>query len=135
MRLPLLCVAIACQLLACASHSVCQETKAQPNRVHFVFAFPDGHHEIFRMEADRAQKIVSNTGAGDVLQLRGDVRLTMIPRPAYAVPRRSASEDPGIPHSLVLLHADGVDYNEKTGQIHTQGDVYITFSDQGHKRD
>ena len=73
------------------------------------------------MEASNAQRIPSNAKAGDVLQLRGNVELTMIPRPAAAVPRRRAGQESAIPRSAVVLHADGVDYNQKTGEIHTHG--------------
>ena len=130
MKLLLLCVAMACQLCACASLSVCQETKAQPDRLHFLFAFPDGHNVVFRMEASSAQKILSNAEAGDILQLKGNVELTMIPRPAARVPRQRIGQENSIPRSTVVLHADGVDYNEKTGEIHTHGDVHIAFVDQ-----
>ena len=118
MELLLLSVAMACQFFACASLSVCQETKAQPDRLHFLFAFPDGHKVVFSMEASSAQRILSNAKAGDVLQLRGNVELTM-----KACQRRGCEKTP------VVLHADGVDYNQKTGEIHTHGDVHIVLID------
>lgn len=119
MKLLLLCVAMACQLFACASLCVCQETKAQPDRLHFLFAFPDGHKVIFNMEASSAQRIPSTAETGDVLQLRGNVELTM-----------KACVDKECRRTPVVLHADGVDYNVKTGEIHTQGDVHIVLIDQ-----
>jgi lipopolysaccharide assembly outer membrane protein LptD (OstA) len=131
MRLLLLCVAIVCQLSACASLSVCQqtrpetspetspETKAQPDRLHFLFAFPNGHNVVFNMQASSAERIPSNAEAGDVLQLRGNVELTM-----KACVGKECRKTP------VVLHADGVDYNEKTGEIHTHGDVHIVLIDQ-----
>lgn len=123
MKLLFLCAAMACQFFACASPSVCQETKAQPDRLHFLFPFPDGHKVVFSMEASSAQRILSNAEAGDVLQLRGNVELTM-----KACVGKECRKTP------VVLHADGVDYNEKTGEIHTHGDVHVVLVDQDSKK-
>src|SRR5215469_10683742 len=118
MKLLLLCVAMAGQLFAGASLSVCQETKGVQDRLHFLFPFPDGHNVVFSMEASSAQRIPSNAQAGDVLQLRGNVELTM-----KACQGRECRKTP------VVLHADGIDYNEKTGEIQTHGDVNIVLID------
>jgi hypothetical protein len=123
MKLLLPCVVMACQLFACASLTLCQETKGQQDRLHFLFPFPDGHNVVFSMEASNAQRIPSNVGAGDVLQLRGNVELTM-----KACQRGECRKTP------VVLHADGVDYNQKTGEIHTHGDVHIVLIDQVSKK-
>lgn len=123
MKILLLCAAMACQLLACASFSPCQETKSQPDRLHFLFAYPDGHNVVFNMEASNAQRIPSSAEAGDVLQLRGNVELTM-----------KACQNQECRQTPVVLHADGIDYNEKTGEIHTRGDVHIILIDQVSKK-
>jgi hypothetical protein len=133
-KLLLLCVAMASQLFAFASLSLCQETNAKQDRLHFLFPFPDGHGVVFRMEASSAQRILSDAQTGDVLQLRGNVELTMIPRPAARVPRQRIGQEDSIPRSTVVLRADGVDYNEKTGEIHTHGDVHIVLIDQVSKK-
>jgi lipopolysaccharide assembly outer membrane protein LptD (OstA) len=119
MKLLSLCVVMACQLFACASLSLCQETNTQQDRLHFLFAFPDGHDVVYSMEASNAQRIPASAETGDVLQLRGNVELTM-----KACQGKECRKTP------VVLRADGVDYNEKTGEIHTHGDVHIVLIDQ-----
>ena len=78
MKLLMLSVAMACEVLAFVSPSVCQEAKGQPERLHFSMPFPEGHGVIFELVASSAQRIPSSTGAESVLQLRGDVEVTMI---------------------------------------------------------
>lgn len=118
MKLLLLCVATVCLFFACTSRSLCQETKPQQDRLHFLFAFPDGHGVVFNMEASNAERIPASAEAGDVLQLRGNVEVTM-----------KACKDKECRKTPMVLRADGVDYNEKTGEIHTHGDVRIVLID------
>jgi len=118
MKLLMLSAAMVCQVLALASRSVCQETKAQPERLHFSMPFPDGHKVKFELVASSAQRIPSSDKTGDVLQLRGNVEVTMITcRPTGNLCDKSP----------LVLHADAVDYNEKTGEIDTHGDVHIVL--------
>ena len=118
MKLLMLSVAIACEVFAFASPSVCQAAKGQPERLHFSMPFPDGQRVIFELVASSAQRIPSSTGAESVLQLRGDVEVTTITcRPTG----NTCDKSP------VVLHADAVDYNEKTGGMDTHGDVHIVL--------
>jgi lipopolysaccharide assembly outer membrane protein LptD (OstA) len=120
MKRLMLSVAVACQVFALASRSTCQETKAQPERLHFSMPFPTGHKVIFEFVASSAQRIPSATEAESVLQLRGNVEVTMINcRPTSNVCDKSP----------MVLHADAVDYNEKTGEIDTHGDVHIVLTE------
>jgi len=122
MKLPILSVAIACQLLPLASRALCQENRSQPERLHFAFSFPQGHKVLFELTATNAQRVLS----GSVLQLTGnvEVRMTTCPPQGHVCVK-----------SPMVLHADAVDYNEATGQIEAHGDVHTTFitlSPKGH---
>jgi hypothetical protein len=118
MRLLLLGAVIACQGFAFASQSACQETKAQPERLHFSMPFPSGHKVIYELVASSAQRVPSSTEAETVLKLRGDVEVTtMTCRPTGNVCDKSP----------MVLRGDAVDYNERTGEIQTHGDVHIVL--------
>lgn len=118
MKLQVLMVAMACQVFSFASQSACQQAKALPERLHFSMPFPEGHKVIFELVASRADRVPLGTEAGSVLKLRGDVEVTMITcRPTGNVCDKSP----------MVLHADAVDYNEKTGEIHTHGEVHIVL--------
>ena len=120
MRLLVLGAVIACQGFALASHSACQETKGQPERLHFSMPFPAGHKVIYELVASSAQRVQSSTEAEPVLKLRGDVEVTTVTcRPTGNVCDKSP----------MVLRADAVDYNEKTGEIQTHGDVHIVLID------
>ena len=122
MKLLILSVAIACQLSPLASRAVCQESRSQPERLHFAFS-PQGYKVLFELTATSAQRVLSSP----VLQLTGNVeiRMTTCPPQGHVCVR-----------SPMVLHADAVDYNEATGQIDAHGDVHTTFiklSPKGHR--
>jgi lipopolysaccharide assembly outer membrane protein LptD (OstA) len=123
MKLLILSVAITCQLSPLASRAVCQESRSQPERLHFAFSFPQGHKVLFELTATSAQRVLSSS----VLQLTGnvEVRMTTCPPQGHVCVT-----------SPMVLHADAVDYNEATGQIAAHGDVHTTFielSPRGHR--
>jgi lipopolysaccharide assembly outer membrane protein LptD (OstA) len=115
MKLLILSVAIACQLSPLASRALCQESRSQPERLHFAFS-PQGHKVLFELTATSAQRVLSSS----VLQLTGnvEVRTTTCPPQGHVCVR-----------SPMVLHADAVDYNEATGQIDAHGDVHTTFTE------
>jgi lipopolysaccharide assembly outer membrane protein LptD (OstA) len=120
MRHLLLGAVIACQGFTFASQSECQETKVQPERLHFSMPFPAGHKVIYELVASSAQRVPSSTEVESVLKLRGDVEVTIITcRPTGNVCDKSP----------MVLRADAVDYNERTGEIQTHGDVHIVLID------
>jgi hypothetical protein len=120
MRLLLLGAVIAYQGFAFAPQSACQETKAQPERLHFSMPFPSGHKVIYELVASSAQRVPLSTEAESVLKLRGDVEMTtMTCRPTGNVCDKSP----------MVQRADAVDYNERTGEIQTHGDVHIILID------
>src|ERR1700679_3567733 len=78
MKLLILSVAIACQLSPLASRAVCQESRSQPERLHFAFSFPQGHKVLFELTATSAQRVLSSS----VLQLTGNVEVRITTSPA-----------------------------------------------------
>lgn len=128
MKLLMLSVVMACQVLAFASQGVCQEAK-QSDRPYLVhtksprlhFSIPPtestGRVELTASSAERdlsAQRNTSSTETEAVLQLRGNVEVMMCPPGGH-----------GCDNGSVVLHADAVDYNEKTHEIDAHGDVHI----------
>ena len=123
MKLLILTVAIACQLSPLASRAVCQESRSQPERLHFAFSFPQDHKVFFELTATSAQHVLSSS----VLQLTGNVEVTMTTCPP---------QGHECVRSPIVLHADAVDYDEATGQIDAHGDVHTSFielSPRGHR--
>jgi hypothetical protein len=129
MKLLTLSVVMACQVFAFASQVLCQEAKPQPDRpylrhtesprLHFSIPLTEstGHVELTASSAERdlnAQRNISSAEAEAVLQLRGDVEVIMCP-----------PGDHGCDNGSMVLHADAVDYNEKTHEIEARGDVHI----------
>jgi lipopolysaccharide assembly outer membrane protein LptD (OstA) len=123
MKLLMLSVVMACQAFAFASQGVSQEAKPQPDRpylrhtesprLHFSIPLTEstGHVELTASSADRN---ISSTETDAVLRLRGNVEVTMCPPGGH-----------GCDNGPMVLHADAVDYNEKTHEIEAHGDVHI----------
>lgn len=118
---------MACQVLAFASHAVCQEK--QPDRPHLVhqelprlyFSIPStasrGRVDLTAANAQRdfiVPLALSSTDIDSILQLRGAVAVVLCSPGGH-----------GCDHGALLLHADAVDYNEKTGALDAHGDVHI----------
>jgi hypothetical protein len=121
MKLLMLSVVMACQVFALASQGVCQEAKPQPDRPYLMhtksprlhFSIPPtestGRVELTASSAER-----SSTETEAVLQLRGNVEVMMCPPGGH-----------GCDNGSMVLHADAVDYNEKTHGIDVHGGVHI----------
>ena len=129
MKFLMLSGVMACQVLALASQGVCQEAKSQEDRpylmhtkaprLHFLIPPTEstGRVELTASSAERdlrAQRNISSTETEAVLQLRGNVEVMMCPPGGH-----------GCDNGPMLLHADAVDYNEKTHEIDARGDVHI----------
>ena len=129
MKLPMLSVVMACQVFTLASQGVCQEAKPQPDRpylmhtksplLHFLISPTEstGRVELTASSAERdlsAQRNISSTETETVLQLRGNVEVMMCPPGGH-----------GCDNGSIVLHADAVDYNEKTHEIDARGDVHV----------
>jgi hypothetical protein len=123
MRLLMLSVVMACQVFAFASQGICQEAKPQPDRpylrhtesprLHFSIPLTEstGHVEL---TASSAERNISSTDTDTVLRLRGNVEVIMCPPGGH-----------GCDNGPMVLHADAVDYDEKTHEIEAHGDVHI----------
>jgi lipopolysaccharide assembly outer membrane protein LptD (OstA) len=118
MKLLMLTVAMACPTFALASQSVSQETKAPPQRLHFGISFPQGRPVLFDLTASSAKRVLSGAETESVLQLRGNVEVRMTTCPA---------KGHGCVTSPMVLHADAIDYNEKTGEMAAHGNVHTIF--------
>jgi hypothetical protein len=129
MKLLMLSVVMTCQVIAFASQGVCQEAKPQPDRPHLMhtesprlhFSIPPtestGHVELTASSAQRdlsSQRDTSSMETEAVLELRGNVEVMMCPPGGH-----------GCDNGAMVLHADAVDYNEKTHEIDAHGDVHI----------
>jgi lipopolysaccharide assembly outer membrane protein LptD (OstA) len=109
-------VAVACQIFGFGSQAISQENKTQPERLHLMRPFPESGTGRVELAASNAQRDLSR----EVLQLRGNVEVRMITcGPA------DHDEVMVCDKGSMVLHADEVDYNEKTGEIDARGDVCI----------
>jgi hypothetical protein len=110
------------------SNGFCQENSqpARPSlshtespRLYFMMP-PTGSTGRVEFIASSAQRDLSSpldlfsVDTRTVLQLRGNVEVTMCSPGSY-----------GCDIGSVVLHADSVDYNEKTGEMDVRGNVYI----------
>jgi hypothetical protein len=127
MKLLILSSLMACQMLPFASRALCQEK--QPDRPYLVheelprlyFSIPStngrGRVELTAARAQRnfnAPLGLSSTNIDSILQLRGGVAVVLCSPGGH-----------GCDHGAMHLHADAVDYNEKTGALDAHGDVHI----------
>ena len=123
MRLLTLGAAIASQFCIFAPQAICQESKTQPERLHIDRSFPGRATGGIRAIASTIQRDLSSKESESILQLRGDVEVRMI---TCALTGRSRHDDfMSCGEGPIVLHADEVDYNEKTGGIDARGNVHI----------
>jgi lipopolysaccharide assembly outer membrane protein LptD (OstA) len=122
MKLLTLGAAIACQILTFASLAVCQEKEAQPERLHITRPFPETSPGRVELTASSIERDLSSKESESILLLKGNVEVRMI------TCDRSKSDDHGVvcDEGSMMLHADTVDYNEKTGEISARGNVHLT---------
>jgi hypothetical protein len=106
-------VSVGCLSAVVASQAIGQET-----RLHLTRFFPDSNPGRVVLTASSAQRDMSANGA-TILHLTGNVEVRVI------------TCGPGQDHSdacsvgSVVMHADAVDYNEKTGEIQPSGNVHV----------
>jgi hypothetical protein len=138
MKLLMLSVVMACLIFVFAPKGVCQQEKPQSDRPYLIhtesprlyFTIPStestGRVELTASSAERdfkTQRDSSSTETESVLQLRGNVEAMICPPGGH-----------GCDNGSIVLRADTVDYNEKTGQIDAHGDVHIGFSHSYRER-
>ena len=122
MKLLMVSVVTASLFFVFASQGVCQEAKSEPGRpylrhtesprLHFTIPSTEstGRVEFTASSAER-------TETESVLRLRGNVEAMMCSPGGH-----------GCDNGSIVLHADAVDYNEKTREIDAHGNVHIGFS-------
>jgi hypothetical protein len=129
MKLQMLGVAVAGIAFAFASEGVSQQQQPEPDRpylehtetsrLHFMVP-PRGNTGEVVLEAWNAQRILngpldlSSAEIESVLRLKGAVQVRMCSPGGL-----------GCEQGSMVLHADAVDYNEKTQEIDAHGDVRI----------
>jgi hypothetical protein len=109
---------IAFQICAFVPQAISQENTAEPERLHLKRTFPDNTPGRVELTASTAQRDLSSKQSESILQLRGNVEVRMI---------TCGPNDRGkvCDNGSMVLHADRVDFNENTGEIHARGDVRI----------
>jgi hypothetical protein len=120
MKFLTLLVAIVGQFLNFAPQASCQD-KAQLNRLYITRSIPESGGGRVELAASEVQRDLSNKASESIMQLKGNVEIKMI------------TCTPTAPHQgkvvcegAMVLHADAVQFNEKTGDIAASGHVRIT---------
>jgi hypothetical protein len=120
MKLTILGLAIASQVFTFAPRGICQDNPAQPERHQIVRPIPESGGGRVELTALRIERDLSSRAGESIVQLRGDAEIRMI---------NCVSSGQGgtrVCENAMVLHADEVNYNEKTGEIEANGNVRIT---------
>ena len=120
MKLLTLFVAIACQCLNFVPRASCQDNKAQSERLYLTRSIPESSGGRVELAASEVQRDLSSKASESIIQLKGHVEIKMITCTPTA--RREAKVCEG----AMVLRADAVEFNEKTGEIAASGHVHIT---------
>jgi lipopolysaccharide assembly outer membrane protein LptD (OstA) len=121
MKLLTLGVAVVCQISSFAPLAMCQEKKPQPERLHLTRPFPETSPGRVELVASSIERNLSSKESESVFQLKGNVEVRMI-----TCGRGSHGNSMVCDQGSMMLHADAVDYNEKTGEISARGNVRLT---------
>jgi lipopolysaccharide assembly outer membrane protein LptD (OstA) len=116
----LMTVAIAYQF-AVAPHAICQDNRSQPERLHLTRPFPQSSPGRVELTASNIQRDLSSKERESIIHLRGNVEVRMVTCGPAGRDDAMACDK-----GSMVLHADEVDYNEKTGEINARGDVRVT---------
>ena len=109
---------LALSLIACLFAIVAPQAIGQDNRLHLTRFFPESSPGQVELTASSAQRDLSSSGE-TILHLSGNVEVRMIT--CGSGQDRAVVCDRG----SMVLHADAVDYNEKTGEIQASGNVHL----------
>ena len=110
---PLTLVLVVCQFAVVAPQAICHA-----NRLHLTEFLPETNPGRLEVTASSAERDVSDSGA-KILHLRGDVEVRMI---------TCGPDAKGVvvcDRGSMVMHADSVDFNEKTGEIQATGNVHV----------
>jgi lipopolysaccharide assembly outer membrane protein LptD (OstA) len=115
---------IVSQVCVFVAQAAAQGNAIQPERLHITRALPQGSlGPVGRVEftASSIERDLSSRETEAIIRLRGNVEVRMITC-GVTGPGDKVECDRG----SMILHADAVDYNAKTGEIQPRGDVRIT---------
>jgi lipopolysaccharide assembly outer membrane protein LptD (OstA) len=104
---------IVCPFALAVPQAISHET-----RLHLTEFLPPTNPGRLEVTASSAERDVSDSGA-KILHLRGDVEVRMI---------TCGPDNKGVvlcDRGSMVMHADSVDYNEKTGEIQASGNVHV----------
>jgi hypothetical protein len=110
---PLTLVLFACQFAILVPQAI-----AHDNTLHLTEFLPATNPGRLEVTASSAERNVSESGA-KILHLRGDVEVRMI---------TCGPDGKGVvvcDRGAMVMHADSVDFNEKTGEIQASGNVHV----------
>jgi hypothetical protein len=105
----------------CVSLAIPQDNPPQPERLHLTRSFPSSSSGRVELTASSIQRDLSSKETESIFQLRGNVEVRMI-----TCGPSSGEHDMVCDKGSMVLRADAVDYNEKTGEIQARGEVHIT---------
>jgi hypothetical protein len=120
MKFLTLFVAIVCQSLTFVPRASCQDNKAQLDRLYLTRPIPEGGGGHVELAASEVQRDLSNKASESIIQLKGDVEIKMITCASTGRDERKVCG------GAMVLRADAVEFNEKTGEIAASGHVRIT---------
>jgi lipopolysaccharide assembly outer membrane protein LptD (OstA) len=122
MKLLMLTVAIASQIFTFAPRALCQDN-TQPEPVHLLRPIPGSPGARVALTASSADRDLSTRTSESIIHLKGNVEARMIN--CVFPSRQSGAVVCGY---STVVHADEVDYNEKTGEIEPHGNVRVTLA-------
>jgi lipopolysaccharide assembly outer membrane protein LptD (OstA) len=97
-----------------------QDNNPQPDQLHFSISVPGARGGRVVLTASTMQRDLSSKATESVMHLAGNVEARMI----TCVP--SGPGEAVVCEGSAVLHADEVDYNEKTGDMSARGNVHVT---------
>jgi lipopolysaccharide assembly outer membrane protein LptD (OstA) len=118
--MPSVAIAITFQVCTFVPQAIGQDDKAQAQRLHLMRPIPQSGGGRIELTASEIQRDLSNKANESIIQLKGNVEIKMI----TCVP--TGRHDGKVCEGAMVMHADAVDYNEKTGEIDASGNVHIT---------
>jgi lipopolysaccharide assembly outer membrane protein LptD (OstA) len=110
---PLTLALLTCLFAAAAPQAICHDDK-----LHLTEFLPETNPGRLVVTASNAYRDVSDSGAR-ILHLRGDVEVRMI---TCALNKTGVSV---CDRGAMVMHADSVDFNEKTGDLQATGNVHV----------
>ena len=113
---------IVSQMCVFLPQAAAQGNAIQPERLHITRPFPQpGPVGRVEFTASSIGRDLSSRETESIIRLQGNVEVRMITC-GVTGPGDKVECDRG----SMILHADAVDYNEKTGEIQPRGDVHIS---------